>query len=396
MGRKFEIPDYYRSGSISELKKERQLSDARKQDLSPSVIKIGKITFKIARHFGFCFGVQNAIEIAYKAIAENPQQRVFLLSEMIHNPHVNQDLLARGVKFILATDGSQLIAFEDLKPNDIVIVPAFGTTIELLAKLTEVGINPMRYNATCPFVEKVWKRSSQLGEKGYTIIIHGKHYHEETRATFSHAREAAPALVIKDMSEAKLLAEYINQKHPASKFATDFKGRFSEKFDPENDLKKIGVVNQTTMLAYETQAITDYLKTTMINKYGSKDLELHFADTRDTLCYATSENQDAVTALVKSGGDLALVVGGYNSSNTFHLAKLCSQRVPTFYISDANEIINADKLRHLNLDTKTTTETANWLKSLSQDPIILVTAGASCPDAVVQSVIEKVAALLNN
>lgn len=393
MGRKFEIPAYYGSGSITELKRSRQLSDARKQDLSPSILNIGKASFKIARHFGFCFGVQNAIEIAYKALAENPDKRVFLLSEMIHNPQVNQGLLARGVKFILATDGSQIIAFEDLQPSDIVIVPAFGTTVELLAKLTKVGINPMKYNATCPFVEKVWKRAAQLGEKGYTVIIHGKHYHEETRATFSHAKISARAIVIKDIDEAKLLAEYILQNRSKDNFKADFKDRFSANFDAETDLVKIGVVNQTTMLAYETQAITDFLKKTMQIKYGTDNLEQHFADTRDTLCYATSENQDAVNALVESGGDLALVVGGYNSSNTYHLAKLCAQKVPTFYISDADEVVSADLIRHLELCTKTVIETSQWLENLPKEPVFLVTAGASCPDVVVQNVIEKVANL---
>jgi 4-hydroxy-3-methylbut-2-enyl diphosphate reductase len=400
MSRRFDIPEFYRSGIISPLKAARRLADPRKKDLRPTVLDLTEsdssptpargLRFKIARHFGFCYGVENAIEIAYRAIAENPGKRVFLLSEMIHNPQVNEDLLRRGVRFILSPDGSQLIPFSEITAADIVIVPAFGTTKELLEELQARGVNPALYNATCPFVEKVWKRSSQLGERGYTVIIHGKHYHEETRATFSHAREAAPALVIRDMAEAERLAAFIRGTVSVEEFFAQFQGRYSKGFDPSADLKKIGVVNQTTMLAHETQGIAEFLKSVMRECFGEHGLDEHFADTRDTLCYATSENQDAIASLISAGGSCALVVGGYNSSNTSHLAKLCSARVPTFYIKDADEIMSIEQIRHLNLDTREITVTNNWLGDLQKPLDILVSAGASCPDAVVDQVIQRV------
>lgn len=392
MAREFTIPEFYRSPIISRLKKARQLSDARKKDRSPTLLEIGDLTFKIARHFGLCFGVENAIEIAYRALTENPQKRVFLLSEMIHNPHVNEDLVQRGVRFLLDTAGNQIIPFEELNADDIVIVPAFGTTLELFQKLEEQGIDPQLYNTTCPFVEKVWKRASSLGERGYTIIIHGKHNHEETRATFSHSRISAPSLVVRDREEAQILCDYILGNHRADLLLSQFDNRYSENFDPESDLKRIGVVNQTTMLATETQEISAMLKSAMIERYGTEDLAMHFADTRDTLCYATSENQSATYGLIESGGDVAIVVGGYNSSNTSHLVELCEEHCPTYYVKDAGEILNKDNIRHLNLSTMSVVETKNWLPEMS--PVtVLITAGASCPDALVDQVISRVAEL---
>lgn len=386
---------YYRSTVISGVKNWRRSGDHRKQDLSPSVLDLGAVKFKIARHFGFCFGVENAIEIAYRALQENPDKRVFLLSEMIHNMHVNNDLLARGVKFILAPDGKQLIPFEELKPEDIVIVPAFGTTVELFGKLEALGINPRRYDATCPFVERVWKRSNQLGERGYTVVIHGKHFHEETRATFSHARLSGPSLVIRDIEEAKRLAAYLRGELELSGFHADFEGRCSPNFDPAIHLERIGVVNQTTMLAGETQAISALLRDAMQARFGAAEIEQHFADTRDTLCYATSENQDAIRGLIEAGGDLAIVVGGYNSSNTSHLVELLEQHVPTFYIKDAEELIDSKTIRHLNLSTHQVAVSNDWLPQKSGPVEILITAGASCPDALVDQVLTRIAAFFS-
>lgn len=391
MGRKFDIPLFYRSNLVTSIKNGRRESDHRKQDLTPTVVDLGPVRFKLARHFGFCFGVENAIEIAYRALEENPDRRVFLLSEMIHNPHVNNDLMQRGVRFLLSPEGDQLIPFEELKPDDIVIVPAFGTTVQLCDKLEKLGINLQRYNATCPFVEKVWKRARQLGEKGYTIVIHGKHRHEETRATFSHAVLNAPAVVVRDLEEARLLARYIRREIPFDRFAGDFENRCSENFDPSRHLDRIGVVNQTTMLATETQELSDLLKSAMTQHFAGDDLLQHFADTRDTLCYATSENQGAIYGLVQSGGDLALVVGGYNSSNTSHLVELCEEHVPTYYIKDAEEIIDSRTIRHLMWRENEVRVSNDWLPQKNGPVDILISAGASCPDALVDQVIRRVA-----
>ena len=260
----FNIPDFYRSRIITPIKEARRKNDKLKRDFSPTLLDFGTVQFLIARHFGFCYGVENAIDIAYKAISENPDKRIFLLSEMIHNPDVNRDLMDRGVKFLMDTKGNQLIAWEELTPADIVIVPAFGTTIENQKKLAELGINSYIYDTTCPFVEKVWNRAAQIGEKDYTIIVHGKPLHEETRATFSHSKENAPTVVVENMEQTQQLAKYITGEMPAINFFEQFKGQFSEGFNPQKDLKRIGVVNQTTMLASDTQGIADYLKNVMI------------------------------------------------------------------------------------------------------------------------------------
>ena len=234
--KKFEIPEFYRSPIISQVKAKRKLEDPRKRDFTPSLLDFGTVRFYIARHFGFCYGVENAIEIAYQAISENPGKRIFLLSQMIHNPAVNEDLVSHGIQFIQDTKGQQLIPWDSLTAEDIVIIPAFGTTIEIEKILTDIGVNVSKYNTTCPFVEKVWNRSEKLGSDEHTIIIHGKYNHEETRATFSHSRESAPALILKNLEEAQVLGEIILGKRSTDSFHQLFAGKYSEGFQPENHL----------------------------------------------------------------------------------------------------------------------------------------------------------------
>ena len=389
MARKFDVPDFYRSPIISVVKNFRRAEDPRKRDLAPSILDFGPVRFKIGRHFGFCFGVENAIEIAYKALTQHPNQRIFLLSEIIHNSHVNADLQRRGVRFICETSGKQLIPFEELCPDDVVIVPAFGTTIEVEQALNGRGILPYQYNTTCPFVEKVWKKSSQISKENYSVIIHGKWNHEETRATFSHSKEESAVLVVRDLEEAEKLANVIRGNASNEFFYRHFENRISEGFNPETHLRKIGVVNQTTMLATETQAIATLLKKAIIDRYGEDQADEHFADTRDTLCYATKENQDATLSLIADGADLAIIVGGYNSSNTSHLVALCESSLPTYFISDAGEIHSPEKIRHLDNMNKQLVETQNWLPKSNPTDIIL-TAGASCPDALLDEVLQKI------
>ena len=340
MARQFDIPLFYRAKIISRLKKIRKERDHYKKDLSPAVLELGPLKFKIARHFGFCFGVENAIEIAYRALQENPGRRIFLLSEMIHNSRVNADLKERGIEFIQKSDGTRLIPLEQLQSDDIVIIPAFGTTVELLKEIENKGIETKHYNTTCPFVERVWNKAYQLGSSGYTVIIHGHDKHEETRATFSHARLAGPTLIIRDMAEAQLLAAFIRKEKSSDDFYKHFTERYSEGFCPEKDLCKIGLVNQTTMLAAETQGIGNFLRSVIQEVYPKDESKKHFAETRDTLCYATTENQEATRSLLASGGDLAVVVGGYNSSNTSHLVELLEmkEKLPVYYIQDAKEM----------------------------------------------------------
>lgn len=407
MPRKFDTPDYFKSDLISGLK--RRDAGVGRKDFSPIELNLNGINFRIARHFGFCFGVENAIEIAFKAVKENPGKRVFLLSEMIHNPLVNSNLLDQGVQFLQRPDGTQIVPFDSLKPDDIVILPAFGVTVETLKILESKGVDPQRYNATCPFVEKVWKRSAQLGQAGFSVIIHGKHFHEETRATFSHAALNAPSVVIRNLAEAHLLGRFILGEAEAQQFFTDFAGKFTDGFNPETDLVRLGVVNQTTMLAEETREIGEYIRSILERRYGADKLSYHFADTRDTLCYATSENQSSVKSLIEAGGDLAIVVGGYNSSNTAHLAKLCSSKVPaTFHIQGPDDIRSGSLIRHIPFGAKEPVESENWfvrgIKNASNrcvsgdnsavvcsEATVLVTAGASTPDSTVQEVIERIA-----
>jgi 4-hydroxy-3-methylbut-2-enyl diphosphate reductase len=387
--KQFEVPEFYRSPIISKVKAKRKLEDPRKKDFSPTEINFGKITFLIARHFGFCYGVENAIEKSYKAIQENPEKRIFLLSQMIHNPDVNADLLSYGLQFLQDTEGKQLIPFETLTPEDIVIIPAFGTTLEIETKLRAIGVNIDTYNTTCPFVEKVWNRSEKLGETEHTIIIHGKAKHEETRATFSHSASNAPALVIKDLNEAKFLGEVILGTKSSKEFLDFFKDKTTLNFNPELHLNKIGVVNQTTMLATETQEITDYLRNIMLEKYGEVNIKSHIADTRDTLCYATNDNQSATYGLLENEADLAVVVGGYNSSNTSHLVELLEQKFPTFFIRSKDEIIDRNNIQSFDIHSHYVLNHTTFLPE-KENIRVVISSGASCPDSMVDGVIHKI------
>ncbi len=390
--KQFNVPNIYRSNLISAIKNKRKQDDKLKKDFKPTLLDFGSLQIFLARHFGFCYGVENAIEIAFNTIEENPGKRIFLLSEMIHNPQVNADLQARGVQFLQDTYGKQVIPFEEITADDVVIIPAFGTTLEIEAMLNNKGISTAKYNTTCPFVEKVWNRSEQIAEKGYSIVVHGKPKHEETRATFSHASSHTPTVVVNDMNETIELAKYITGEKAADQFYTEFKGRFSEGFNISTDLHRIGVVNQTTQLATDTQAISDYLKQVIKQHYKISDTSIseRFADTRDTLCYATNDNQTAVTGLLETEADLAIVVGGYNSSNTSHLVELCEQKLPTYFINAADKIISGKDIIHANWQTKEETITTDYIPN-KQPVKILITSGASCPDAVVENVIRKVA-----
>ena len=389
----FAIPDYYRSSIITPVKAFRQQQDKLKRDFTPTLLDFGPVRFWLARHFGFCYGVENAVEIAYRAIDENPHKRLFLLSQMIHNPDVNADLQSRGVRFILDTEGQQLIPWSHLTADDVVIISAYGTTLETEYQLASIGVDLKRYDTTCPFVVKVWNKSAQLGQKDYTVVVHGKPLHEETRAIVSHSQERAPTVIIKDMAQAKRLALYITGEGSAPQFLVEFAGQYSAGFDPGRDLQRIGVVNQTTMLASETQGIADYLKQVLIDHYGlvhPGQLEQHFANTRDTLCYATNDNQDAVHTLLTYPADLAIVTGGYNSMNTAHLVELCEQKLPTYYINSAQQILSNSLIRHFDQHTRAEKSTPDFLPDSQQPITVLLTCGSSCPDSVMERALQKI------
>lgn len=394
----FNVPTHYRSPLIHAIKQQRKAHDKLKKDNSPTQLQIGNLNIILARHFGFCYGVENAIEIAFRAIDENPGKRIYLLSEMIHNPNVNADLHARGVQFIMDTKGNMQMSWDQLNASDIVIIPAFGTTVEMEALLRAKGIEPTTYQTTCPFVEKVWNRAEKIGKDGYTIIVHGKPRHEETRATFSHAKEHTPTLVLNNMEEAQQLAAYITGQLSTTDFYTQFQGQYSEGFDPQLHLQRIGVVNQTTMLATDTQAIADYLKRTIIAHHSPTEgpaATQRFADARDTLCYATNDNQSAVQALLAHPAQLAIVIGGYNSSNTSHLVELCEEKLNTYYIKDEHCLISPTVISHYDWRQHTEQLSHQYLPS-SSPTTILLTSGASCPDALVERVIHRLAQLSGN
>jgi 4-hydroxy-3-methylbut-2-enyl diphosphate reductase len=386
----FQVPPAYRSPLITAIKNKRRQEDRMKKDFSPILLDFGTLHIYLARHFGFCYGVENAIDIAFRTIEENPGKNIFLLSEMIHNPLVNQDLKNKGIHFLQDTKGAQLIPFENLGSDDIVITPAFGTTLEIDSILKSKGIHTAIYNTTCPFVEKVWNRSGQIAENKFTVIIHGKPGHEETRATFSHAATAGPALVIRNLGEAIALGEFIKGEKDAIEFFELFKDRFSVGFDPAKDLNRIGVVNQTTMLASETQQIADYLKKAVQESSisESENPDDRFADTRDTLCYATNDNQSAVSGMLATNADLAIVVGGYNSSNTSHLVELCEVRLPTYFVEGPEKLISEEAILHFDLHSHKEKTSTGWIpnKTLLR---VLMTSGASCPDSIVESVISR-------
>lgn len=386
----FNVPEFYRSPIISRVKQYRKIQDPRKRDNSPTELDYGSVKYLIARHFGFCYGVENAIEIAFKAVEENPGKRIFLLSEMIHNPEVNKDLNERGVSFLQDTHGKQLIPFDTLSKEDVVLIPAFGAPLQLIDLLEKKGIATEKYNTTCPFVERVWKKSEQIGATQHTIIIHGKYQHEETRSTFSRSEvHSSAAVVVRDMDEAQALAKYLRGEKSQAEFEQEFAGKFSKGFLIEKHFDKVGVINQTTMLATETQAIADFFKDQVQAKYGESEVKNHFADTRDTLCYATNENQDATYGLLQTEADVALVVGGYNSSNTSHLADLLSKKFPTFFIEGAHEIESAENVNHFDYPSKTRLYSNNFLPK-KEHLRIIITSGASCPDATLEAVIAKI------
>ena len=391
--KQFDVPIIYRSPLIAAIKNKRKEQDKMKKDFTPTLLDFGPIQIYLARHFGFCYGVENAIEIAFRTITENPDKRIFLLSEMIHNPLVNADLLERGVQFLQDTHGNQVIPFESLSKEDVVIIPAFGTTLDIEAKLEAIGIPTQKYNTTCPFVEKVWNRSEQIAKNKFTVVVHGKPSHEETRATFSHAAADGPTIIVKDMEEAIELGKYMTLERDQIDFYKNFSGRYSDGFDIDKDMQQIGVVNQTTMLASDTQAIADFFKQVIIAKYGltESNTSKHFADTRDTLCYATNDNQSAVYGLLKTAADLAIVVGGYNSSNTSHLVELCENEIATYFISSEEKILSPTTILHYNFHNRQEIITKDFLPG--KEPVkILMTSGASCPDALVEGVINKLTA----
>ena len=372
---------------------------------APGCLDFGAVRYHIANHFGFCLGVANAIDIAYQALAENPTKQVYITSELIHNPFVNADLKNRGLLFLQNDKGVRYkdaagnYLWDKLAAEDIVIIPAFGTSIPDKNRLIAKGIDITQYDATCRLVENVWLRGKKLGQEGFTIILHGKSEHEETRATFSYINQYAPIIIVRDCAEAEKLHPYIQSPYSAeletrfkAEFAPDAYGnpKFSADFDISKHLKRIAVVNQTTLLAQETLTIAKGLKHLMSTIYGIENVDHHFGKTKDTLCYATNANQGALLRLLEQvEAQIGIVVGGKNSSNTSQLYKLLQERVEdTFYIQSEADILNSGGI--LSYDIKSKTTQKRIFKRESKPLNIVLTGGASCPDGLIQQIITRI------
>ncbi|MDI1248334.1 MAG: 4-hydroxy-3-methylbut-2-enyl diphosphate reductase [Lacunisphaera sp.] len=381
----------------------------------PATLDFGAVRYIIPSHFGFCLGVKNAIERAYETLAENPGRRVFMLSELIHNPFVNEDLLRRGLRFLqtdkglpFGTDGRiapaggpDPLLWDTLTSDDIVIIPAFGATDEDKKRLVRKGIRVAQFDATCMLVEKVWKAARAFGREGYSIIIHGKSEHEETKATFSNTRRHAPSIIIRNLEEAKMLGDFIAVPTEAKRMAllTRFAGLHTPGFDPARHLDRIAVVNQTTLLMNETASIIDYFKSLFVAKYGEHAGPDHVggAGKKDTLCYATQVNQDALQRALAEPLDAAFILGGKNSSNTYQLYRLCQQKLGprAFFIQSEANISSRDEITHYVFPPAGPGKGGH----MEVHPLwpgddtpkrVLITGGASCPDGLVQQVVTRI------
>jgi 4-hydroxy-3-methylbut-2-en-1-yl diphosphate reductase len=337
----------------------------------------GDLTIRLAKEFGFCYGVERAVEYAYQARKKFPDRTIYLAGEIIHNPHVNSKLQAMGITFLMPTDGR--IDFSGVKPEDVVILPAFGVTITDFEILRQIGC--VMVDTTCGSVLNVWKRVESYARDGFTSLIHGKYYHEETRATASQAEkyENAQYFIVRNMDEARIVCDFIEARLSADTLMERFAHSASPNFDPARDLRRIGVANQTTMLARESLAIGELVGQSMARAHGEEYARENFR-TFDTICSATQERQDAVVELLKEPLDVMVVIGGYNSSNTLSLAALCSESVRTFHVEDADDIDPASgQIRHRPLGSKEEVESPRWLPETS--PVrVGVTAGASTPN----------------
>ncbi len=349
-------------------------------------LTVGPLTFRLAREFGFCYGVDRAVDYAYETRVKFPDRRLYLVGEIIHNPHVNQKLRDMGVRFLARSEEGEF-DFSGIVADDVVILPAFGVTIGDFGRLREIGC--VLVDTTCGSVLNVWKRVESYARDGFTAIIHGKHYHEETKATASQVMKFPQGryLVVLDMDEARLVCDFIERGGDAGALGERFAKATSPGFDFERDLLRVGIANQTTMLSGESLAIAEEVGRSMVRRYGDAAGE-HFRSF-DTICSATQERQDAVVALLEEPLDVMVVVGGYNSSNTCHLAALVHSRgIPVFHIEDADAVDTATgAVRHQPIGTKHEASTDGWLGDAR---IIGITAGASTPNNKIGETVARI------
>jgi len=353
-----------------------------------SFLNVGKTTIRLAKQFGFCYGVERAIDLAYAARKVFPEARLFLIGEIIHNPEVNAQIAALGIRNLLDEAGRPHV--EDLGPDDVVIVPAFGATVPLVEEIKSHGCRIV--DTTCGDVMSVWKRVRQNALEDVTSIIHGKASHEETLATASRAlgNGSGRYLIVLNLEEADRVCDYMLGTLNREDFLRQFEGRFSDGFDPDIHLQRIGVANQTTMLREETEAVQRKLKEAILQRDGNDSNFRLF----DTICGATQERQDALKELLRQPMDLLLVVGGYNSSNTTHLAEMGEQQVPTYFIRNQECLESPELIRHYDLhEKKEVSSQASWLPQSSLPACVGITAGASCPNNLIEEVMLRVLSL---
>jgi len=353
-------------------------------------LQFDNLDIYLAKDFGFCYGVERAVDYAYQTRERFSGRRIFLTGEIIHNPHVNQRLVQMGIQF-LSGQYSNGVSMDDLKPEDVVILPAFGVSVNQFQDLKNCGC--VLVDTTCGSVLNVWKRVEFYAQNGYTSIIHGKYFHEESIATSSQALKypGGKFLIVRNMDEALIVCDYILNGSDKEKLMSQFANAAAPNFDPDRDLEKIGVANQTTMLSSESLAIAEEFRKVMIKKFGAENLDTHFQNF-DTICSATQERQDAVLDMVcKNRLDLMLVIGGYNSSNTNHLAVMAAQHCPTFHIDDPSCMIGQDEIRHKQVGDSQIVTTRYWLPEGAVK--IGLTAGASTPNNKIGEAIEKLLSL---
>ncbi len=391
------MPDatYYRKGFGLRAEVEEELSGDYTGHLvdllraQEYVLAAGDVTIRLAREFGFCYGVERAVEYAYQTRKKFPDRRIFLAGEIIHNPHVNAKLAAMGIVILAA--GADGFDYSSVQPEDVVILPAFGVTIADFERLRALGC--VMVDTTCGSVLNVWKRVESYAKDGFTALIHGKYYHEETRATASQVTkfEGGRYLVVRDLGEAQMVVDYIEGRGDRDAFRARFAHAASPDFDPDRDLARVGVANQTTMLARESLAVGELVGTSMESRFGSEYRSEHFR-TFDTICSATQDRQDAVLALLAEKPTVMLVIGGYNSSNTISLAAICAERVPTYHVEDAACIeVDTKTIRHQPIGTKQETTSSDWLPMHGAITVGL-TAGASTPNNKIGEAVARVLA----
>ena len=367
-----EVESHYRSEIVDRLR------------ATGGTITAAGVTVKLAKQFGFCYGVERAIDLAYAAAKVFKDRRLFILGEIIHNPEVNEQIHALGIRNLVGKAGTPDLSL--LAEGDVVIVPAFGTDVDTLARIRERGCQIV--DTTCGDVMSVWKRVRQNASDGVTSLIHGKAQHEETKATASRALSGGKGhyLVVLTLEETDLVCDYIRHGGDKAAFLQRFRGAYSEGFDPDLHLQRVGVANQTTMLRGETEEVQRRIKAAIVDRYGPEHFRFF-----DTICGATQERQDALSEMLAQPMDLLLVVGGYNSSNTSHLAELGEEILPTYFIGNASRLGSREHIHHFNLQTRREILTEHWLPA---PPLTIgITVGASCPNNLIEEAILRVFAL---